>query len=142
MVLGIVGSEGAKFTPETEMAARELIISLIENEGPSLVVSGACHLGGIDVWAEEEAKALGVPFQAYPPAIHRWEGGYKQRNLRIAKASDKVVCITLRELPESYKGMTFGSCYHCKTSEHVKSGGCWTVKQAKLLGKDGEVLVI
>lgn len=143
MKVGIVGSEAAKFTPGTEQAAREAIRRLIA--GASLVVSGRCHLGGIDIWAIEEAEAAGIPTQEYPPARLTWEGGYKQRNLQIAENSDHVVCITLKALPASYKGMRFpGGCYHCGTppEHHVKSGGCWTVKQAARLGKRTTVEVL
>jgi hypothetical protein len=57
-------------------------------------------------------------------------------------ASTKVVCITVRELPLGYKGMRFDWCYHCRTGAHVKSGGCWTMKQAAKLGKLTELIVI
>ena len=140
MRIGIVGSEGAKFTPETEEVARQLIRQHI-HEG-DVVISGGCHLGGIDIWAVEEARKLGLEVVEHRPKILAWEGGYKQRNLRIAKDSDMVICITLKKLPESYQGMTFKLCYHCGTDEHVKSGGCWTVKQAKKMGKEGYILVI
>lgn len=140
MRIGIVGSEGAKFTPETEAKARTIIRSLLSN-GDS-VVSGGCHLGGIDKWAVEEADRGGYDFVEYLPKTLQWSGGYKERNILIAENSDKVVCITLRKLPDTYKGMTFDLCYHCGTSDHVKSGGCWTVKYAKKLGKPGEVIVI
>jgi hypothetical protein len=139
MVVGIVGSEAAKFNPATEALARELI-RLVLSPGDK-VVSGACHLGGIDVWAIEEAKALGLEYQEFPPKTKEWSG-YRARNLQIARAADRVVCITVRKLPEGYKGMRFPLCYHCNTAEHVKSGGCWTVKQALKLGKAAEVLVV
>ena len=142
MVLGIVGSEGKKFTPETEAAARARIRSLIAEHGVTKVVSGACHLGGIDVWAIEEAKKLGLETQEFPPKIRHWEGGYKQRNIQIAEASDAVVCLTLKTLPPKYSGMTFTMCYHCGTKEHVKSGGCWTTKYARKLGKKGWTEII
>ena len=138
--IGIVGSEGAKFTPETEKKAREIIRKAIH--GYDKVVSGACHLGGIDVWAVEEAQNMGIPTEEFPPKRLSWEGGYKERNLAIASASNKVVCITLKQLPEHYKGMRFELCYHCGTSDHVKSGGCWTVKRAIEMGKQGEIIVI
>jgi hypothetical protein len=140
MRIGIVGSEGAKFTPETERKARELIRDLLVPG--DTVVSGACHLGGIDVWAVEEAKKLGLAYEEYPPETLSWETGYKPRNLRIARASDIVVCITLRRLPPGYAGMRFDRCYHCGTDTHVKSGGCWTMKQARKMGKGGSLLVI
>lgn len=132
MILGVVGSEAAKFTPSTEEAARAAIRAAIKKHNPEKVVSGGCHLGGVDIYAEEEAKALGIPFEAYLPKTLAWEGGYKQRNLRIAEA-DLVVCITLAELPPSYTGMRFKGCYHCKdrNPNHVKSGGCWTAWKCK-----------
>jgi len=139
MKIGIVGSEAAKFTAETEALARVAIRSLLSPG--DVVVSGAYHLGGIDIWAAEEAKKLGLEFVEYPPARRNWEG-YKARNILIARNSDKTVCITVRELPPSYRGMKFDLCYHCGTNSHVKSGGCWTVKTAKRLGKPGEVIVL
>lgn len=140
MRIGIVGSEAAKFTPSTEFMARELIKTLLKNA--TRVVSGGCHLGGIDAWAAEEARAAGIPVTEYLPKVRAWEGGYKQRNMQIAEDSDLCVCITVKELPPSYTGMRFNTCYHCGTSTHVKSGGCWTVKYAKKIGKVGDVLVI
>lgn len=138
--LGIVGSEGAKFTPKSEQTAREIIAALIK--GAELVVSGACHLGGIDKWAIEEATKQGIPTQEFPPKTLKWEGGYKQRNLQIVDAADTVICVTVKQLPEGYKGMRFSKCYHCNTDEHVKSGGCWTMKQAMRQGKQGILVVV
>lgn len=139
MVVGIVGSEAAKFTPSTEAKARALIRSCL-SPGDK-VVSGGCHLGGIDSWAIEEAKALGLEWEEFLPARREWSG-YKARNLKIARAADRVVCITVRKLPEGYSGMRFDLCYHCNTDQHVKSGGCWTVKKALALGKAGDVFVV
>lgn len=133
MRVGIVGHEAAKFTAETEAEARKVIRGLLSPG--DVVVSGACHLGGIDVWAVEEARRMGLAYREHPPATHAWETGYKPRNLLIARDSDTVHCIVVAELPASYTGMRFDYCYHCRTSEHVKSGGCWTAKQAERLGK-------
>ena len=133
MILGIVGSEAAKFTPVTEAAARALIRKLCEPlshfEG-DMVVSGACHLGGIDVWAADEANALGLDVREFPPASQSWPH-YRARNIQIADASDIIHVITVRELPPDYTGMRFASCYHCKTAAHVKSGACWTAHYAE-----------
>src|SRR3990172_1675336 len=127
--IGIVGHEAKKFTPETEQRAREIIRSLLS---PSdVLVSGGCHLGGIDIWAEEEADALGIEKVVFLPATRAWEGGYKQRNLQIAGESDVVHCIVVAEYPVDYSGMRFDYCYHCHTRDHIKSGGCWTAKRAK-----------
>lgn len=139
-IVGIVGSEGAKFTPATEQHARLFIRELID--GFEEVCSGGCHLGGIDIWAKEEAEDAGKPFHEWLPLNKGWTNGYKERNKLIAETSDIVYCITVRTLPATYTGITFDLCYHCGTKDHVKSGGCWTVKYAKKIGKQGEVIVI
>lgn len=143
MKIGIVGSEAAKFTPQTERLARQEIRRLLAEA--ELVISGRSPLGGIDYWAIEEAQWLGIPTQEFAPRAPSWEHGYKPRNLQIARNSDKVVCITVKVLPPGYDGMRFPQgCYHCKTppEHHVKSGGCWTMKQASRQGKPTELVVI
>lgn len=142
MILGIVGSEAAKFTEETEAKAKGRIAGLIIEYHPTLVVSGGCHLGGIDSWAIEIAKRYKIDTKEYLPADLQWSTGYKPRNIEIAEASDLLVCITVKELPEDYKGMRFKLCYHCKTDSHVKSGGCWTMKYAKKIGKETRLIVV
>jgi hypothetical protein len=142
IVLGIVGSEGAKFTKESESLVSQLIETLILQTQPSLVVSGACHLGGVDQWAVEIAKANGIQTQEFPP-LHRSWGGYKARNIQIAEAADEVVCFTVEDLPPGFpEGGWERYCYHCKTDEHIKSGGCWTAKYARNLGKVGRTVVV
>lgn len=143
MILGIVGSEAAKFTLETEMQARAIIARLVEDLNVDTVVSGACHLGGIDVWAIHEATGVGCGTIECPPSYRTWQS-FKRRNIEIATIADKVVCITVRELPPGFKeGGWERYCYHCKTADHIKSGGCWTVKYAReKLGKPGEIIVI
>ena len=143
MIIGIVGSEAAKFTPDTEATARQIIRDLL-SPPDAVLCSGHCHLGGIDIYAEEEADRLGRQKLIYPPTVLNWAQGYKPRNIQIARASDIVYCLTLRELPPSYNGMRFEGCYHCGDARppHVKSGGCWTVWQAMKLGKPGEWRII
>lgn len=141
MKVGIVGHEAAKFTPENEVAAKKIIRELLSDLGDTLV-SGACHLGGIDVWAEEIADYLGNTTLIFPPKEHNWTNGYKPRNIEIAKNSDIVHCLVVRSLPPTYRGMRFATCYHCKSTDHVKSGGCWTMKYAQGLGKKGVLHVI
>lgn len=142
MKLGIVGSEAAKFTDATEILARFAIHKLFRIYNPTIIISGGCHLGGIDDWAINEADIAGLDTQVFLPDKRSWEGGYKNRNLRIARNSDVVYCITVAELPPTYTGMKFTKCYHCNTDTHVKSGGCWTVKQANKMGKTTGVIVI
>ena len=141
-VVGIVGSEGAKFTPETEVKAKEIIRHLLTQSGVTGVSSGACHLGGIDVWAEEIGKELGLKLFIHAPKVHNWAEGYKPRNLAIVRDSDEVHCITLKELPATYTGMRFQMCYHCKSNDHVKSGGCWTMHKAAKNGKNTHLWII
>lgn len=131
-MLGIVGHEAAKFTPEAEAAARAEIRAAIETHRPEIVCSGECPLGGVDIWAREECGKLGVSFQPYPPKANNWEFGFKPRNLQIA-ASDHVVNIVVAQLPPTYRGMKFAECYHCKgrNPPHIKSGGCWTAWKCK-----------
>ena len=147
MLLGIVGSAADKFTPETELKARQEVIKLLSSLGPlDCVVSGKCPEGGIDIWAIEEAEKLGIQTIEYPPKVFEWERGYKPRNIQIAKASDKVVCLSVLKLPPDYKGMTHLKCYHHDDEPdfkpHVKSGGCWTTKYARSLGKPTELIII
>lgn len=143
--LGIVGSEAAKFTAKTEAKARDVIREFITRFKADRVVSGGCHLGGIDIWAVEEARAMGLEVLEHIPRELSWsaEGGYRDRNLAIANDSHGVVCITVRDLPPDYTGMRFPFCYHCgPKANHVKSGGCWTVKAAVKMGKKGVIVTV
>lgn len=128
--VGIVGSEASKFDARTAELARREIHDFLLHVGAETVISGACHLGGIDIWAIEEAQRLGLETIEHAPRIRSWSapGGFRDRNLAIARGSDIVLCVTVRTLPPSYRGMRFDGCYHCldRTPPHVKSGGCWT----------------
>lgn len=141
MITGIVGAEGMKFTALGQERARVILTDIISNISVHRVVSGKCHLGGIDIWAIEIAKRLGRDITEYPPKSLSWEW-YKKRNLQIANDSDIVHCIAVDVLPDKFKGMLFDLCYHCGTKDHVKSGGCWTMKQAIKMGKVGQLHVV
>lgn len=134
MIVGIVGSEAVKFTPETERLAKREIRLILSWSNVVGYSSGHCHLGGVDIWTEEIGNGLGLKPYVYSPYILSWEG-YKRRNIEIAKTSDELHCITVKKLPDGYTGMKFPYCYHCKTNDHIKSGGCWTLKYAEKLGK-------
>lgn len=140
MNVGVVGSEGAKFTELGHQRAVQLITSLLTPG--DVVVSGGCHLGGIDIWAEEIADLFGFQKIVFKPKELSWSGGYKPRNLLIAQHSDIVHSITIDKFPAEYVGMKFPYCYHCKTEGHIKSGGCYTMKQAVKLGKQGKLHVV
>jgi hypothetical protein len=135
MKIGIVGAEAKKFTTLGELRARIVIREILLRGDVTGVCSGECHLGGIDIWAREEAFILSVPFTPFPPAKLVWTGGFEKRNRQIAKWSDKVYCLTVDTLPKEYKGMRFDTCYHCakagRPTNHIKSGGCWTALKCK-----------
>jgi hypothetical protein len=88
---------------------------------------------------------LGYDFHAFVPKINQWnpygEYGYKARNLDIAR-SHIVFNIVPDDYPQDYNGMRFNKCYHCNTNTHIKSGGCWTAKNAIKLGNSGEWIII
>lgn len=143
MNLGIVGHAKEKFTPRTQVAAKRAIVRAISEaraqsgEWPT-IVSGRSPLGGVDVWAENIARALGLKTLIFPPRVHRWSGpgGFRERNLEIARHSDLVLVVVVRRLPPGYSGgIAFERCYHCARAgapaDHVKSGGCWTAHWAK-----------
>src|SRR5688572_16872922 len=129
MKIGIVGAEAAKFTPLGEQRAKALIndiicdaadISVGEPLIPKIysvgVVSGACHLGCIDIWAMEGARCLFIPperLHEYPPKELNWSKGFQPRNVQIAHASDFVHNIVVAQYPKEYNGMRFAGCYHC-----------------------------
>jgi hypothetical protein len=131
--VGLVGNGSDKFTALGEARARALIRELLD--GAEVMVSGHSPVGGIDIWAEEEAIALGIPLDLKVPEVGQWDPpgryGYKARNLDIARDSDIVHVILADTYPEGYNGRRWDLCYHCKTSDHVKSGGCWTGKKAE-----------
>ena len=142
MIVGIVGSEGAKFTPLGEERAKEAIHEIVSDWLVEEVVSGGCHLGGIDIWAKEIAEKIpGMKVTEFLPESRNWIH-YRKRNLQIADRSEIVYCITVKNFPKEYAGMKFPYCYHCKTDAHIKSGGCWTVKQAEKRGKPGQIIVV
>jgi hypothetical protein len=142
MIVGIVGSEAAKFTDGGRSRAVERIFDILRAPGVTEVVSGGCHLGGIDVWAAFVGKIMGLKITEFLPKEHSWNLGYKPRNEKIAKACDVLYCITVDKLPASYTGMRFDFCYHCGSTAHVKSGGCWTMKYATKLGRPTHLVVI
>lgn len=139
--VGIVGAERAKFTPEGEAAVKALCAQLLAPPD-AVLVSGGCHLGGVDIWAEEAADRLRRPKIIHMPTRQTWSGGYKERNLLIAHDADVLHNIVVANYPETYHGMKFDLCYHCGTDKHIKSGGCWTAKAAQRLGKTAEWHVI
>lgn len=146
--VGIVGAEEAKFDGYHRLKAHTTIGEILMGHEQVQVVSGACPLGGVDVWAIEMAETLGHLTLEFPPAVHNWAEGFKPRNIHIAEASDILHVIVVKEYHPLYQGKHWFRpveqghyvemkpwCYHCKRFGHVKSGACWTAKYAQKLGK-------
>lgn len=149
MNIGIVGHEEAKFTESGQFQAMIHIAKILKYtyDESTTLISGGCHLGGIDIWAEEFADRAGISKKIFKPQRLTWASkdgqiGFEERNLQIARASDVLYCIAVERLASSYSGMKFTHCYHCKTDYHIKGGGCWTMKQAKILGKETHLIII
>jgi len=161
-VIGIVGHGADKFNSITETTAKKHIRNILLTAHylySAKLSSGRSPVGGIDVWAEEEALKLDDyldeddkiynPDLIFNPKVHQWNPqgyGYRARNIDIAKHSDTLICIVVDEYPDNYQGMVFDTCYHhikkVPVLDHVKSGGCWTAKQAYQFGKDVMNIII
>jgi hypothetical protein len=144
--VGIIGNAADKFTPETELKAREHIRRIFASYKDPMLVSGRCPMGGVDVWAEDIADELGIPKDIKEPKVKCWDdgkGGYgfKARNTDIAKTSDVLHIILVRNYPPEYNKQRFKFCYHCDKipgrdpEDHVKSGACWTGMKFIEMGK-------
>lgn len=136
--IGFVGHGRDKFDAKAVGEAQGIIIGLIQSyKEPITIVSGHSPVGGIDIWAEEIAGILKLPTDIKAPKTFSWDGedGFKARNIKIALESDELHIILATNYPAGYHGMKFSSCYHCNTTEHIKSGACWTRKYAERLGK-------
>ena len=144
MKLGIIGHGKDKFTPEGMKLAIALMYKIISHRKVDVGISGHSPMGGIDIEFENVCNKLNIPLDLKIPKQHRWnaEYGYKQRNIDIAKDSDELHIIVVDKYPPNYKGMVFSKCYHCGTTNHVKSGACWTGKLAQRLGKKVEWHII
>jgi len=97
MKIAIVGPEEKKWTKDQEVKARgwiSVILASKESSGKlldegktvkveleagkdysgNILVSGHCHKGGVDIWAEEMAKSIGCYDSEYifPAEVHGW----------------------------------------------------------------------
>lgn len=140
--VAIVGHSEDKFTGLTAPLAQQAIASILDREKASVLVSGGCPLGGVDIWAEKIAVHKGIDTRIFRPDIHKWdpkEGkGFKARNIEIAENCDVLYNVVVRDYPPHYNGKRVCD-YHCEkrveeVPRHVKSGGCWTAWRAFDLG--------
>ena len=142
--VGIIGAEAAKWPDERHNEVRVVIHDImlkcwLDNDStPFILVSGHCHLGGADMWAEDEAKLLDWAYDSkyiFEPKQLQWDApyGFKKRNLDIAKFSDELHVVVAKDYPTDFEGMKFPNCYHCakvgRPTKHLKSGACWTANE-------------
>ena len=87
MRLGIVGHAAEKFTEVTAKTALVAMGEAMFRHKATQVVSGGCHMGGVDIWAKGKAISLGVSVVEFVPTKRTWSGpgGYQERNLQIAE---------------------------------------------------------
>ena len=139
--VAIVGVSGEKLDNfEKEKAVLE-IIKIGDRHKGCTIVSGHSPRGGIDILAEMYADFTKKDKLIFKPDTSDWEDegekkGYKTRNLEIAEACDILYCISV-PMKEGGK-----SCYHCKQFTHEKTGGCWTMREAKKLGKKTKLIIL
>lgn len=131
MIVGIVGT--SHLTPKEETKAREEIRYIIQSHmfnGDTHFVTGDAN--GIDKLVRELTCKYKTASTFFEAEKKQWTE-FKKRNIEIAKFIDGIYCITTKTKDEM--------CYHCN-QDHQRTGGCWTLKYAKSLGKRGEVIVI
>ena len=128
-MIGIVGS--SRITPDflerAELTVRGILYRY--NKSNTTIVSGGNKgrrgTDGIDDIAVRIAEKMGYPTIVYKPKNTFWSG-YKERNLQIANASDKVYSIAMPMLNPA------DECYHCAIpNNHAKTAGCWTAKHCR-----------
>lgn len=131
MKLAIVGTSSDLTGLEIE-EAEQIIFSILQDKSPELVISGGAN--GIDKMALYLARQYGLKTLELLPKTNDW-AGFKARNMQIAKECDELICITT-QVKNTW-------CYHHKVDEpHQKTAGCWTLREAKNMGKKTRLIVL
>ena len=133
MKIAIVGA-GTLTQKEAYNAKLEIIKILDIRYDDLILVSGGSI--GIDTIAENVAKDLNIQTLIFPAETFHWEDqdgkkGFKTRNIEIAENCDILYCFPA--------GTRDKKCYHCNL-DHQVGGGCWTLKKAKMLGKETKLI--
>ncbi len=132
--LAIVGTSKT-LTANEEQEIRQYCTQIIKqyDKNNTIIISGGSK--GVDTLAIEIATSMGfkTDTEDYKPATEHWEDqkgkkGYKSRNLLIANDCDELFCITTQ--------VHDIECYHHDPpANHQKTAGCFTLNEAKRLGK-------
>ena len=206
MKIAIVGAEENKWTEEQKRKAKNIIkttlvkhafketikkldianTSIELDYSKIILISGHCPKGGVDIWAEEIAKELGIKTEIYEPEVNQWEDlkidwnaknipenhickscnpplyhllkGYKSRNIEIARVCDVLYDIEPAKSCKYCKGVGTiivfpkaqtsheppyikQKCKYCE-GDGAYSGGTWTLKYARKLGKEVHKVII
>ena len=151
--VGIVGSEGLYWTKCQRDLATLKITEILGEYTTPILVSGGCHKGGIDIWAEDVARTLKINKYIFKPQVFQWSSintldgktlqGYKDRNIKIAEKSDIVYSIE----PEYIDGITPWKnpvAFDWASNKfYRKSGGMWTMRYTRnVLRKEGKLVII
>jgi len=132
MKVAIVGSEEKYWHEATLQKMKKIIREIINRHSKDvndfddlIIISGHSHKGGVDIEVEKIVKDYpDIDLVIYPPKILSWagEGGYKSRNITIAKECNIIYTIDPRE------------------RDH--SGGIWTARFAERIGKDAHFIKV
>lgn len=115
--LAIVGSTFFAEDKHATAVARNFLVSYIKMAKPDVILSGGAV--GIDTLAVEIAKEMGINYGIYLPENKRWEpDGYKKRNIFIAEACDRLICI------RHFQAKTFGSGWTANYAQSLEKPVC------------------
>lgn len=122
MKLAIVGSTNWPDAGGIRVA-KMVICAAITFLEPDGVISGGAW--GVDSWVREEMEARNraVDFSEYLPAVRNWTGlgGFKDRNMKVARFCDQLVCI------RSIASKTYGSGWTADFAEKELGKKVWRI---------------
>lgn len=98
--LAIVGSTSLAGNAEAE----RIIEDALDRYDPVVVISGGAE--GIDQMAADAARRRGIEVIEHLPARRSWEGGFKPRNLLIARDCTHLVRIAASDAKTYGSGWT------------------------------------
>lgn len=125
MKIAIVGAEERKWNGYNIEDVKTQIAEILTKN--SILISGHCPFGGVDIWAEDYAYEHKIKSEIYRPMNKRWEpNGYKERNIKIAESCDEIYVFS----PADENG------------KPLWNGGMWTAIYAKSLGKRSHFISI
>lgn len=127
MKIAIVGAEERKWNGYNIKDVKIQIAEILNKNKDTVLVSGHCPFGGVDIWAEDYTYEHKIKSEIYRPTNNRWTpNGYKERNIRIAESCDEIYVFS----PADENG------------KPLWNGGIWTANYAQALGKKSHFINI